>query len=246
MEGRALDKMLEGKVVMVTGAGRGIGRCIALTLAEAGAELVLAARSAEELAEVSEQIRAQGGRVSWRCLDVSDHEQVCGFFRWIESDVTRLDVLINNAGIGVFGPLAGLSVEDFDRVVAVNMRGTFLCSREALNLMRSAGSGTIINIASVVGFRGYPNQSAYSAAKHGVMGLTKSMAAETQASGIRVCAVLPGGVDTEMVRKSRPDLDPTDLLQPQDVAQAVMYLLSLSDRAAVDEIYIRRRASRPF
>ena len=106
--------------------------------------------------------------------------------------------------------------------------------------------GYIISISSVVGFKGYPNQSAYTAAKHGVMGLTKSLAVELQTHGIRVSAVLPGGVDTDMVRAARPDLDPSVLLQPEDVAQTVMYLLSLSDRAAIDQIYIRRRGSQPF
>ena len=106
--------------------------------------------------------------------------------------------------------------------------------------------GTILNISSVVGFRGYPNQSAYAASKHGLMGLTKSLAVEAQPHGIRVSAVLPGGVDTDMSRQSRPDLKADDLMQPEDIAQAVEFLLSLSDRAAVDEIYIRRRTSKPF
>jgi len=107
-------------------------------------------------------------------------------------------------------------------------------------------SGCIINVSSVVGIKGYPNQAAYTASKHGVMGLTKSLAVEAQPHGIRVSAVLPGGVDTDMVAQARPDLDRSVLLQPDDVADAVMFLLSLSDRAAIDEIYIRRRASQPF
>jgi 3-oxoacyl-[acyl-carrier protein] reductase len=106
--------------------------------------------------------------------------------------------------------------------------------------------GYIINISSVVGFKGYPNQAAYTATKHGVMGITKSLAVEAQPHGIRVSAVLPGGVDTALAAAGRPDLDRSVLLQPRDIAQAVLYLLSLSERAAVDEIYIRRRSSAPF
>ena len=113
-------------------------------------------------------------------------------------------------------------------------------------MMAPAGRGTIVNISSVVGFKGYPNQAAYTATKHAVMGLTKSLAVEAQPQGIRVSAVLPGGVDTDLVRQARPDLDPAILLAPDDVAQAVMYLLSLSDRAAVDQIYLRRWSSKPF
>ena len=158
----------------------------------------------------------------------------------------RLDVLINNAGQGRFGPVEEFSIADFDQVVAVNLRGAFLCCQHATRMMIAQRDGYIINISSVVGFKGYPNQSAYTAAKHGVMGLTKSLAAEVQKYGIRVSAVLPGGVDTDMVRAARPDLDPSVLMQPEDVAQTVMYLLSLSDRAAVDQIYIRRRGSQPF
>jgi len=118
-------------------------------------------------------------------------------------------------------------------------------------LVTGAGRGIgrsicIINISSVVGFKGYPNQSAYAAAKHGVMGLTKSLAVEALEYGIRVSAILPGGVDTDMVRAARPDLDPSVLLQPEDIAQTAMCLLSLSERAAIDQIYIRRRGSQPF
>ena len=107
-------------------------------------------------------------------------------------------------------------------------------------------SGTIINISSVVGFKGYPNQAAYTASKHALLGLTKSLAVEAQEHGIRVSAILPGGVDTEMVAKARPDLDPKILLEPEDIAHTVLFLLSLSDRAAIDQIYIRRRSSKPF
>jgi 3-oxoacyl-[acyl-carrier protein] reductase len=107
-------------------------------------------------------------------------------------------------------------------------------------------SGYIINVASVVGFKGYVNQAAYTATKHGVMGLTKVLSAEAQPHGIRTSAILPGGVDTDMVGDARPDLDRSVLLQPSDIAQTVMYLLSLSERAAIDQIYIRRRNSTPF
>jgi len=158
----------------------------------------------------------------------------------------RLDVLVNNAGIGLYGPVRDFPIEDLDRVVAVNLRGTFLCCQEAMKMMVPQGSGYIINVSSVVGFKGYPNQAAYTAAKHAVMGLTKTLAVEAQKDGVRVSAILPGGVDTGMVREARPDLDPSILLAPADVAGAVLYLLSLSDRAAIDQIYIRRRTSQPF
>ena len=115
-----------------------------------------------------------------------------------------------------------------------------------MKIMLPRKSGAIINIASVVGFKGYPNQAGYTASKHAVIGLTKALAVEAQEHGIRVSVINPGGVDTELLQRSRPDLDRRALMQPDDIAQAVAFLLSLSDRAAVDEIYIRRRTSKPF
>ena len=113
-------------------------------------------------------------------------------------------------------------------------------------MMTLRKSGYIINISSVVGLKGYPNQAAYTASKHGVVGLTKSLAVEAQEHGVRVSAILPGGVDTDLVGRARPDLDRSVLMQPEDIAQAVLFLLSLSDRCAIDQIYIRRRTSNPF
>lgn len=237
---------LKGKVALVTGAGRGIGHRIAAMLADCGAKVVLASRTAEEIENVARGINNYGGEAVAKRTDIAEEHDVEELFSYIESENGRLDILINNAGAGVFGALVDMTVADFDHTLAANMRGTFLCSRQAMRMMMRKHCGYIINIASVVGFRGYAEQSAYSAAKHGMMGLTKSLAAEAQPHGIRVSAVLPGGVDTEMIRRSRPDLDPAELLDCTDVAQAVAYLLSLSDRASVDEIYIRRRNSKPF
>ncbi|MBS3735403.1 MAG: SDR family oxidoreductase [Phycisphaerae bacterium] len=249
------DADLRGKLAVVTGAGRGIGRAIALGLAERGAHVVLAARTAEQIERVAAEIaeraaaatgsHAAAGGATPVVADVSDADSVVALFAAADA-IGPVDVLVNNAGVGRYGPVAEFAVEDFDHVTAVNLRGTFLCCREAMRRMGPRGSGFIINIASVVGFKGYVNQAAYTAGKHGVMGLTKSLAAEAQPSGVRVSAVLPGGVDTEMVAASRPDLDRDELLSPEDVAGAVLYLLSLSDRAHVDQIYIRRRGSAPF
>ncbi|MBN2301568.1 MAG: SDR family oxidoreductase [Lentisphaerae bacterium] len=237
---------LTGKIAVVTGSGRGIGKQIAVMLAEHGANVVLTARTDAEIQKVRQEICDAGGSAVAKVADVTSEAAVAALFAYVASEFGMLDILVNNAGVGLFGPLAEMRAEDFDATVAVNMRGTFLCSQQALRMMIRACGGYIINIASIVGLRGYPDQAAYSAAKHGVMGLTKSLAAETQKYGIRVSAILPGGVDTDMVRRSRPDLDVSELLHPSDVAQAVEYLLSLSDRASVDEIYIRRRNSKPF
>jgi len=237
---------LTGKVALVTGASRGIGRAIATALGRAGAAVAAAARSEEPLRALADEVSAAGGRAVAVPADIADEDSVVALFAAIDEQLGPVNIVINNAGIGRPGPLAEFRREDLDEILAVNVRGTFLCCRDAIQRMIPRKSGYIINVASVVGFKGYPNQAAYGASKHAVMGLTKSLAAEAHPHGIRVSAVLPGGVDTDLISAFRPDLDRSGLLLPEDVAQAVLYLLSLSDRAAVDQIYLRRRGSQPF
>jgi len=241
-----MTAQLDGKVAVVTGAGRGIGKVIAQTLAAAGSQVVATARTGGEIDSLAEEITCAGGKALAVRADVTDEASVEKLFGVIDDKCGRIDILINNAGMGVFAHIVDCSSEDFDRVLAVNAGGTFLCSRAAFKRMIPQKSGYIINISSVLGIRAYVNQGAYTAAKHGVMGLTKTLALEGQPHNIRVSAILPGGVNTEMIRKSRPDLDASVLLEPDDIADAVMYLLSLSEKASVDQIYIRRRNSSPF
>ena len=238
---------LHGKIALVTGGGRGIGKAIALSLGRCGAQLIVTSRTSAELEAVAAQIRDAGGAATAIAADLSDESQLVKLFQQIASQFGRLDILINNAAIGVFGPIHEVRSEDLDLMLNVNVRSLFLCCREALRPMRAQKSGYIINISSVNGFKGYPNQSVYAATKHAMMGLTKSLAAEYQKDGIRCSAVLPGGVDTEMIALARPDLDRSALMHPDDVANTVLYLLSMeSTNAAVDQIYIRRRAAAPF
>jgi len=237
---------LNGKVAIVTGAGRGIGRVIAQTLAADGACIVAAARTGQEIESLAAEIVAGGGKAIAVKTDVTDEASVDHLFKEIDEQLGRVDILVNNAGMGVFSHLVDCSPEDFGAVLDVNAKGTFLCSRAALKRMMPQESGYIINIASVLGIRAYVNQGAYTAAKHAVMGLTKTLAIEAQPHGIRVSVILPGGVNTELIGKSRPDLNTDELLEPEDVAGAVSYLLSLSEKAAIDQICLRRRNSSPF
>ena len=237
---------LSGKVALVTGAGRGIGRSIALALAVAGARTLLTARSAGELEGVAGEIRSRGGEAEFLAADLSRPEGVEAVFGASKRTYGTLEVLVNNAGLGLSGPLMEFPAESLELLLAVNVKGLFLCCQQAMRLMVPARRGYIINISSVVGFKGYANQAAYAASKHAVMGITKSLAVEAQPHGIRVSAILPGAVDTGLMQALRPDLDKALLMKPQDVADAVMFLLSLSETAAVDEIYIRRRSSAPF
>jgi 3-oxoacyl-[acyl-carrier protein] reductase len=237
---------LRGQSALVTGAGRGIGRAIGTALASAGARVYLAARTASQLQSAAEQIRRTGATAVPVPTDLSQEADIELLFRRIRDESGRLDILVNNAGVGIFGPLVDFAPADFDAMMRVNAKAAFLCCQQALKLMIPKEKGYIINISSVVGFKGYPDQAAYTASKHALLGLTKSLAVEAQKNRIRVSAILPGGVNTQMIGDARPDLDRDALLQPEDIAHTVLYLLSLSDRAAVDQIYIRRRSSKPF
>ena len=215
-----------------------LGRC--------GAHVYLCARTKDQIEKVKQDIESTGGTATAVPSDISIDTDLISIYRQIKEKSDRLDIVVNNAGIGIWGKLVDFPIEDFDKMVNVNLRSMYLSCQQALKIMIPAGSGFIINISSVVGFKGYVNQSAYTATKHGVMGLTKSLSVEAQEHGICVSAILPGGVDTEFIGAARPDLDREILISPEDIAKAVIFLLSLSGTAMVDQIYIRRRSGTPF
>jgi len=237
---------LDGKVALVTGAGRGIGRAIALTFARNGARVALAARTAVQLHAVQAEIEAAGGLAVSFPTDVAQEEAVVALVHDVVERFGRLDILVNNAGLGIFKPLVETSREEWDRVMAVNARGPFLLCREAIPHLRKQPLSFVVNVSSVVGLKGYANQAAYSASKHALMGLTKALAREVQADGIRVHAVCPGGVETDLVRAARPDLDPAVLMQPQDIADIVLFLVTRRGNAVIDGVQVRRAASTPW
>lgn len=238
--------LLAGLGAVVTGAGRGIGRCIALTLARSGAHVVLASRSLAELEQVRIDIEAFGGWAASIPADVSDEVQVKALITGAVERMSRLDIVVNNAGMGAFGPLEQATVEQWDRVMAVNARGTFLMCREAIPHLRQHQPSYIVNISSVVGVKGYANQTLYSASKHAMMGMSKALARELQPDGIRVHAICPGAVDTGMGGDARPDLERAGMISPQDVADAVLFLVTRRGNAVIDEIDVRRASSTPW
>lgn len=229
----------ETPTALVTGGSRGIGRAIAHTLARDGFQVFLtyASRPAEAEKTVAE-IAAAGGRARAFALNVGDSTAVADFFAEKIKGKANLAVLVNNAGITKDGFLVRMKDEDFDRVLAVNLRGAFVCSREAAKIMSRNRSGRIINIASVVGQMGNAGQANYVAAKAGMIGLTKSCAKELAARRITVNAVAPGFIETDMTA-ALPDETRASYVEsiplkrmglPQDVAEAVAFLAS--DKAA--------------
>jgi 3-oxoacyl-[acyl-carrier protein] reductase len=240
------EQALEGRVAIVTGAGRGIGRAIALTLAGHGARLSLAARREPALQAIAAQIETKGGQATCLPTDVSREPEVVRLVQDTVARFGRLDIVVNNAGLGIFGPLAEMTAEEWDSVMAVNARGPFLLCREAIPYLRQQPQSFIVNISSVVGIKGYANQAAYSASKHALMGMSAALAKEVQADGIRVHAICPGGVDTPMVRQARPDLDPSVLMDPQEIADLVLFLVTRQGKALIDQVHVRRAASIPW
>lgn len=207
---------------------------------------MLAARTENELEEAAEEIEQAGGECLAVPTDVTD-ERACE--RLIQRSVDTygsLDVLVNNAGAAVFKPVWELSTEEFNLNLDVNLRGTFFCSRAAIRAMLPRGRGSIVNISSSSGKKPYEGQGAYCAAKAGVVLLSKVMAMELRPHGIRVHVICPGGVDTRLAAQIHPARSKEGWIQPRDIAQAVLYLLSLPPNVSVDELVIRRFLAEPM
>ena len=234
-----MKDMLKGKVALVTGASRGIGKAIALGLAENGAAVAVNYSSSESSAlEVAEIIRKNGGKAEIFKARVNEEAEVEEMFSAVEKKLGPVDILVNNAGITKDNLLMRMKTEEWDMVIDVNLKGAFLCTRRALKGMMKNRYGKIINISSVVGFSGNAGQFNYSATKAGVIGMTKSAALECASRGIRVNAVAPGIIETDMTASISDDMKAAymekiplkSLGKPEDIANAVIYLASpLSD-----------------
>ena len=227
--------MLKNKIALITGAGRGIGRAIAIALAKEGAEVVINYNGSEERAkEVKQTIEENGGKASVYKCNVSDFAACEAMIKDIVKEYGHLDILVNNAGITKDGLLMKMSEEDFDKVLDTNLKGTFHTIRAALRQMIRQRSGRIINMASVVGVSGNAGQANYAASKAGVIGLTKTAAREVASRGITVNAVAPGFIETDMTEVLPEKIKEASAAQiplgkfgkAEDVANAVAFLAS--------------------
>lgn len=218
-------KNLKNKTVLITGGGTGIGRGIALAVAQEGAKVVVCGRREAPLNETVQAVLQRGSGAQAVQADVSDPDDVDRLVQVTLEANGTLDVLVNNAGIGGGSPVHVHDVGDWDRVMAVNLRGPFLLSRAVLPIMRSQQSGHIINISSESGLEYYPGDGAYGVSKHALNALGEYIQRENQDLGIRVDTICPGMVVTEMTRTS-PGLDHDKCLYPQDIAELVVWLLT--------------------
>ena len=222
------------RVAFVTGASRGIGRAIALTLCRSGFDIVVASPEIEKNEEVAEEIRACSGEAMTVNLDVTSPESVKAAFSKVMQDKTRIDVLVNNAGITRDGLAVRMKPQDWDLVMKINLSGAFLCSQQVLPGMMKNRWGRIVNISSVVGQAGSAGQANYAASKAGLIGMTKSLAQEMGSRNITVNAIAPGYIDTDMTRALPEDLKQKMLAtvplarmgKPEDIASAVKFLVS--------------------
>ena len=226
---------LKGKVALVTGGGRGIGRAISLALAQEGARVCVNYFHSEDLAEeVVKRIKEKGGEAISYQADVSEWEEVNGMVEEVKKRLGRIDILVNNAGLNIDRYLMIMNEEEWDRVIDVNLKGTFNCSKVVSRVMIGQRSGNIVNISSVSAISGTAGQTNYSAAKGGVISFTKSLARELAPFGIRVNALAPGLIDTEMIKKMPKEildqvLKITPLKRmgtPEEVAKVVTFLVS--------------------
>jgi 3-oxoacyl-[acyl-carrier protein] reductase len=218
--------MLKGKVAVITGAGRGIGRAIAQQFAEQGAKVVLNYRSSlSQVEELLGQIRAAGGEAIAIQADVSVEEDVKRLFAETVKQLGRVDILVNNAGITRDNLILRMSEEEFDHVLDINLKGTFYCMKHASGIMLKQKSGKIINISSVVGITGNIGQVNYAASKAGVIGMTKTVARELASRGITVNAVAPGFIETDMTEKL-----------PQKNKEAIIANIPLKRYGSVNEV----------
>ncbi|GAC1378171.1 MAG: 3-oxoacyl-ACP reductase FabG [Ktedonobacteraceae bacterium] len=225
------EMSIKERVTVITGAGRGVGRATAHRCAQAGARVVLCSRTAAQIHAVVAEIEQAGGSALAFVADVSREEEVQLLFQKVMDTFGRVDVLINCAGIVAVRPFLAMDVATWDSVLGVNLRGTFLCCHAAFPIMAAQRQGVIINISSLSGIKGvekFPGLSAYNVSKAGVAGLTEILAVEGKPYNIRVCAVSPGAVDTDMLRQAAPHLKAG--MTPDDMAEILLFLADDSGR----------------
>jgi NAD(P)-dependent dehydrogenase (short-subunit alcohol dehydrogenase family) len=236
-EGDKMEK-IEGKVILVTGGARGLGAAICQNLCEAGATVIPADIRADLLEETARKIQADGLHVKPLQLDVCDEHQVQRSIQQIVDEFGRFDVLVNNAGTDKTISVEELEISDWDRVMAVNLRGPFVTSKYAFPVMRQQGSGAIVNIVSTAAKRAWANAAAYHASKWGLLGLSHALHVEARQHNIKVTAIVAGGMRTPFLLDRFPDIDLNNLQDPASVAQTVRFVLTQPAETVIPEVMV--------
>lgn len=237
---------IKGSKAIITGASTGIGYAIAERFASLGIDLAVCARSADKLDALKEKLSVHGVTVYTEAGDLSDPLFAESFVKKSAEALGGIDIVINNAGMAISRSFEESTIEDYEKIMSLNVRAPFLVCKSALHFLRRSNNATIINIASVTAHKGYPQQSLYSASKHALAGMTKSLANELYTENIRVHLISPGGVYTEMVKISRPDLSPEGLILPEDIADIAEFFITHRTNSVIDEIETHRVNKAPF
>jgi NADP-dependent 3-hydroxy acid dehydrogenase YdfG len=238
---------LSDQVVAVTGASSGIGQATALACARAGAAVALAARRADRIDELAGQIADDGGRAIAIATDVGDEGQARRFVERAHAELGRLDVLVNNAGVMLLGPIEDAPTDEWREMVHANIFGVLYCTHAALPLMRAQGSGHIVNVSSVAGRFARAGSGVYNLTKFGVGAFSEALRQEVAPSGLRVTLIEPGAVSTELAGHNRPEVleqiskafTGVDRLSAEDIADAILYTISRPQNVSVNEVLIR-------
>ncbi len=228
---------LAGAVALVTGGSRGIGRAIALRLAHLGAGLAICGRNAQALATAEAELKKSGSSVYAQIADVSQSNDVTALVEKTEAALGPISILVNNAGIGLFGPAHEKTEYEWDRVLNTNLKGVFLVSRAVAPAMIQRGAGDIINISSLAGRNAFAGGGIYCASKWGLQGLSACMAEDLRGLGIRVSVICPGSVATEF--SPRSSKDPAKVLSPEDVAHVVEMIVTQGPQSFLSEVHLR-------
>jgi len=240
-----LDSMkpLSTQVCLVTGGTRGIGRAIAKMLLLEGAAVAICGQRQETVDIAVAGLKAEtAGKVKGKAADVRNHEEVAELFRFVDAECGALDVLVNNAGVGIFRHVRELSLDEWKHTLETNLYGAFYCSREALFRFGTNDGGYVVNISSMAGANAFAGGAAYNASKFGLMGFTEAMLQDVRSENVRVSTIMPGSVATEFSGRAASD-GANWKIQPEDVAEIVRFLLKMNSRTVVSRVEVR--PSRP-
>ncbi len=234
-----MDQFLQNQSAIVTGGTRGIGRAIARALLQAGASVAICGRNPERVSGAVDQLRAEtGSKVLGKAADVRDEGEVAGLFSMVEESFGGVDILVNSAGVGVFRPVAQLTLEDWKQTIETNLTGVFLCCQQALRRFRGRAGGFIVNLSSLAGRNAFAGGAAYNASKFALNGFSEALMLDHRYDNVRVSTIMPGSVKTEF---SGPSSGPGDdwKIAPEDVAETVLAVLRMPARTLISAVEIR-------